>query len=351
MKATRSFLALLIVSLLFVFGCGGGSSNPIAPSTADQNSGLNDSSKVLTALDFGEGCETDLIAGQFDTVGSVSFTYDENYIYITYTVDPGYCINEIHAHIGTSLADFPLNKAGNPVLGQFDCSEEFDECVTEYTCTFDNTYEDGDVVLYSAHAVVTYPDGTQETAFGGECYDFPGNRWGWYCECELEICEYDLNLTLPETVCVIHTYPAPDSYWGIELYDVEDGYSVSDGNYLGWCCENTVTLSPGNRCDVEIFSSYEDDLPNMYGEDDWNRINYILNHKPDGATIMEIQKAIWHYTDGLVPDNPTTQAIVDDADANGGDYEPGVGDVIAVILFIGENNQCTFFEVPVVCED
>jgi hypothetical protein len=89
----------------------------------------------------------------------------------------------------------------------------------------------------------------------------------------------------------------------------------------------------------------------MYGEDDWNRINYILNHKPDGATIMEIQKAIWHYTDGLVPDNPTTQAIVDDADANGGDYEPGVGDVIAVILFIGENNQCTFFEVPVVCED
>ncbi|HEX9744959.1 MAG TPA: hypothetical protein VGB30_05980 [bacterium] len=363
MIGTRSLFALLVFTLMFIMSCAGGNT-PLDPSMNNQNGDLTsisndgfDGSRSIQDFAFGDPCENDLIAGQQYFAGTVELSYDLDNIYITYKTTGDWFISEVHAHVTDSPDKFPTNGAGNPQIGHFDCNESFYPPVTEYTCVFPNDFEDGDIVYYAAHArVLRIVDGQvvqDETAWGG-CEDFDteweGNRWGNYCYCEIDICEYDLNLTLPDTVCATHSYPDPNSYWGITLFNVPDGFSVTNQKYLGWCSEKFVFLTPGSRCNIDIFSSLGDDIPTQYTDINWNAINYIVNHKLAGATPLDIQNAIWHFSDNNNPP-PGSKAdqMIQDANANGLDFVPGPGDVILAILVVSANQQCTFIEIPVEC--
>lgn len=93
---------------------------------------------------------TDLIAGQYIDVGDIEVWDDGTTLYVTYIIDDPWVMTESHLHIGYTLADFPLNKYGNPQVGLFDYQMEHDPPVTTYT--YEIPY-DGETLI-ATHAVV-----------------------------------------------------------------------------------------------------------------------------------------------------------------------------------------------------
>jgi len=75
--------------------------------------------------------------------------------------------------------------------------------------------------------------------------------------------------------------------------------------------------------------------------------NYILNHKQ--GSMMDVQEAIWHFTDAFSPISATAQAMVDAANANPS-YDPMTGTVLAVICLPqndrGAQNSIIELSVP-----
>jgi len=120
---------------------------------------------------------TDLIAGQTIDVGSVDVTYDGTYIYVTYTTENGWELDETHLYIG-DCEERPANNPGNPLIGQFPYAEEHDNGTTSYTYVLDAS-EIGISGCVAAHAVVSDGTGNSETAWGdGQPYG--GNSWAMF---------------------------------------------------------------------------------------------------------------------------------------------------------------------------
>jgi hypothetical protein len=131
----------------------------------------------------------------------------------------------------------------------------------------------------------------------------------------------------------------PDSYpFQIDLSNVGLGFDVADGSYIGWCVDIVHGITREIEYDVMLYSSYDTMAP--IPAEDWNRINYILNNKE--GTGCDVQGAIWYFINGgaywwiagdtFDPSADTeVQNMVNDADANGGTYEPGEGDILAIV--------------------
>jgi len=141
-------------------------------------------------------------------------------------------------------------------------------------------------------------------------------------------------------------YPGPNSYWKITLSGVDAGYDVSNGAYVGWCVDEDHSISNHATRTVTLYSSY--DPANLYSDDDWDLVNWILNHK-QGSDWWDVQRAIWYFIDGGVYPTGYPDAIdmVEDAMVNGENFEPGPGQILAVVCWIGVTVQTTFIEVTV----
>jgi len=138
-------------------------------------------------------------------------------------------------------------------------------------------------------------------------------------------------LNLPEEPVTMVVYDGtPISYFLITLSNVPAGYDVTNGTYFGWCIEEYIFLTLGEEYTVSLYSSYDPDLPAYLQDDDWDMVNYILNHKQGDA--IAIQQAIWYFVNGgNMPSSPEGQAMVNDAKNNGEGFIPEPGQVIAVI--------------------
>jgi hypothetical protein len=114
-----------------------------------------------------------------------------------------------------------------------------------------------------------------------------------------------------------------------EPSDVENGVV-----YPGWCLEESVATPWGRQ--VTLYCSMTP--PSGLNGIQWNKINYILNHKQ--GTWQSIQQAIWlvvqGWTDYLGPASADALAMVANANTNGETFVPGLGQVIAVILYSGD---------------
>ena len=144
-----------------------------------------------------------------------------------------------------------------------------------------------------------------------------------------------------------------NSNFNTHLYDIPAGYDVTNGWYVGWCADSTIYINTGYHYEVRLYSSYDTNMPFSAKDDEqWDMINYILNHKPPDATWKEIQGAIWYFADSS-PNYPSgyftskTQDIINDALANGENYVPPIGGVMAVICYINDCRQLTFIELEV----
>jgi hypothetical protein len=140
--------------------------------------------------------EFELIAdGGNDTtafpVGMVDVTYDGNNLYVTYSItEVGWEMTETHLHVATDESPIPLTKKGNPKVGKFDNSTEYESCVTEYTYVIPFIAVPGTEVIIAAHAAVqmevvdTLGEITtfEESAWGEgeEDEEFDGRNWAMY---------------------------------------------------------------------------------------------------------------------------------------------------------------------------
>jgi hypothetical protein len=139
------------------------------------------------------------------------------------------------------------------------------------------------------------------------------------------------DVNLPSTSVYIEVFNGTQSYFITNLIGVPEGYDVANGTYIGWCVDSRTTMSRSPDIhEVRLFSSISppDDLAN----ENWDMVNYILNHKQ--GVKDDIQQAIWYFVSimgNFTPTRTIAWAIVNDTLANGEGFVPDQGQTIAVI--------------------
>jgi hypothetical protein len=295
--------------------------------------------------------EATLVAGQHYPVGTVTACIDDSSLTVTYDA-PGYELEETHLAVGYKDNGDCIwfDKFGeqmviekNPAPGQFPYSSYDEgsswEQVIDLTSTPIGDIS-GECLCIAAHSVVS----------GGGCY----------C----------MDVTLPETVDVTNVVGADITLFNspppipmfIATLDVpENGYSIEDGDYPGWCVSSDITPYPsGTSC--TILSSL-DDLDPPFDGVDWARVNWILNHYDEypGITGGDVDRALLAFinintsfmNDPVDPITlPANAKMLYDAamSADGFDLENcESGDVMAAIIYCDCDPECQviIIEVPV----
>jgi len=148
----------------------------------------------------------------------------------------------------------------------------------------------------------------------------------------------------PASVTLKIEYPSSECYYYVVLSNIPVGYHVSNGRYLGWCVDEHHYINNGKTYSATLYSSY--DPSNPHPDPDWNKVNYILNHKQ--GSWNDVQAAIWRFVDGgSMPSSDAGKAMVNDADINGENFIPGPGEKMAVIAWINSDTQVPIIEVTV----
>jgi hypothetical protein len=151
-------------------------------------------------------------------------------------------------------------------------------------------------------------------------------------------------------VCVVFAQGAPESLLRATLTNVSGGFSIVDGVYPSWCVDYYGLLDPGIVYKPILYRT-DHPLPARLQDDDWDLVNYILNHKQ--GTWMDVQGAIWHFIGGPVPNtdasffppSATTCNLIADALAHGEGFAPGPGELTSVILDLGPSLQANVIEI------
>jgi hypothetical protein len=219
-------------------------------------------------------CQTDLIAGQNITVGTVDIFFEGTTLRVVFNVDDGndWFLTETHLYVGVT----PPTKSAPGQLGHK--HEDLDYVKTD---TYEFTYAapPTDCVYFAAHAVV-------ERVVG---YEFvPG----------------DLELGLPDQVQMKVAYP----YGGASSYffTTVAGGTILDGTYGGWCIDTANTIGNNTWYTANVYSSLEEipggtvDYP-----ENLDKVNWILNQGFVGTasgcgdlyTYGDVQRAIWALID------------------------------------------------------
>jgi hypothetical protein len=149
------------------------------------------------------------------------------------------------------------------------------------------------------------------------------------------------------SVNMVETYPGAQSYFGTTLSGIIGaGYDVSDGLFVGWCCDEEHYIYPGTTYSVRLYSTYDPLMP--WSDPDWDMVNYLLNHKDPAANKGQIQSAIWKFIDGgYTGSDSIILGMITDAIAYGEGFVPQEGEICAVLCDAGPTIQHTFIEVLV----
>jgi hypothetical protein len=139
------------------------------------------------------------------------------------------------------------------------------------------------------------------------------------------------------------------SYFKMTLSAIPEGFDVTNGVYLGWCVQNNVKMTCNVNHTVQLYSSYDPNMPVSFLNDNWDKINYVINFKQGGE--KSIQKVIWYYIcNSPYPGNDTNAvAMITAANVSGVGFVPHAGQSIAVLIdgisSDGSIIQRTFFEL------
>jgi hypothetical protein len=305
---------------------------------------------------------TELIADGGETavdVGEVQVWNDGDYLYVKYIVDadltPGDAsddgvptlIYQTHLAVESDLESIPQTKKGNPIPGQFEYSTIHDPGVSEFTYQIPLEWDPDTELYIAAHAVVKKLGGLT-----------------------------GLELALPDNVTMKVAYPYSGGPAYFPTTTISGGTTVY-GTYYGWCVDTDRTIGNNTDYTANVYSSYES-LPTGLVEypENLDLVNWILNQNYVGQTSPggygtytygDVQRAIWtlvedqNSTAGLGPWNQNrVNEILAAAQANGEGFEPGCGEVVAVILVPVTDDgapqqiiiaQVTLIQVGVPCEE
>jgi hypothetical protein len=129
----------------------------------------------------------DLLAGQTTLAGSVTVSVEQTDLVVTYATVDGWKLQEAQLSVGIGFSSIPVNKAGNPVVGNFPFKATGLGGIESFAfriplSTFDVTA--GTTLTIAAHAVVTKTsaDGTirSETGWGAGTRITSKGNWGTF---------------------------------------------------------------------------------------------------------------------------------------------------------------------------
>ena len=148
---------------------------------------------------------------------------------------------------------------------------------------------------------------------------------------------------LPSQFVTMRAVCGTESYFKMTLSDIPAGFDITNGTYQGWCVQKDIQMTQGVSHTVLLYSSYDSQMPESFRCENWDKINYVLNHKQGGR--QSIQDAIWYYINlSQFPSDPDAQAMIADADAQGTGYVPKQGNLMAVLIEGVPVIQRTFLE-------
>ena len=289
-----------------------------------------------------------LLAGQSIEAGNVSVWNDAQNLYVRYQTFGGWALSETHLAVAASLEGIPQTPSGNPKVGLFQYAGMHQPNVTEYNYVIAlEKYAGAAQLFIAAHAVVKKTGGkgkapNEETAWA-QGSGFPGKNWAMYFTYGVQ--KY---LKLPRGPVSMEVYWGSNSYLDTTLWNIGEGYNVTNGMYTGWCADQTHYIYIAKEYEAMLYSSYDPNMPEYAKDEDWDMVNYILNHKNPAATPQDVQDAIWFFVGGsssAYPSDPEALAMVEEALQNGEGFEPAPGGLAAVIIDLGPDTQLTFIEV------
>jgi len=232
--------------------------------TRSIESEATDSACIAVADDSGVQSEI-LYAGQTIEAGTVTLQVDGDDLTVTYDTTDGWELVEVHLWVGTSLADMPQTRTGNPIPGQFPYASGDITGQTSYTVTI--PLEDlefscpGDDLTYlvAAHASLRKDDGSggyqTETGWGDGDRIVDKGNWATYFDFDLS-CECDDPPPEPDECETAFAYGEADATCFIGADFDNDG--ADDGiERWGWSNAldgegDTYTLYTGaGQCDTD----------------------------------------------------------------------------------------------------
>ena len=157
------------------------------------------------------------------------------------------------------------------------------------------------------------------------------------------------SVRLPTELVTMNAQLDTGSYFRMTLSAIPEGFDVTNGVYLGWCIQNTVKMTCNVNHTVRLYSSYDPDMPVYFLNDNWDKINYVINFKQGDE--KSIQNVIWFYICNLpYPGNDSDAvAMIAAANVSGADFVPHGGQTIAILVdgvtTDGSSIQRTFFEL------
>ena len=162
-------------------------------------------------------------------------------------------------------------------------------------------------------------------------------QWDEYCHKIIDL--------PPDEITMNAHYPGTGCYFDVLLTDVPDGYDVvNDTVYCGWCIDQGTNMLRDTPLPCTLYSSYDPIIDSLYPDDDWDLVNYLINHKNTSASMMDIQNAIWYFIDGGVyPTDPHAISMVEEALMYGEGFQPQPGQWLAV--YVLNDYQQIFIEV------
>ncbi|MEY1640182.1 hypothetical protein [Tenuifilum osseticum] len=250
-KLSISGKVLGIVALLFVaVSCQKEDSQVMAPLAAMKSNVVPMKAMAQEPIAYcGTPTVVMLTAGQHIDAGTVTVGNDANFLYVTYTSANGYLINETHLYVGPK-SGVPVNKKGNPQIGQFPYGETFTTPVNEVTYQF-NLADFDDCFIVAAHAVVSKYDGTtivdQQTAWGAGNQFIVSGSWAMYFDYCKQECTNDPEPVYVQETAFAYGYNYATCFldWGFSRWGWSN--AINEGNYSFeiWAAAGQCDLSKG----------------------------------------------------------------------------------------------------------
>jgi PKD repeat protein len=155
---------------------------------------------------------------------------------------------------------------------------------------------------------------------------------------------------LPSNYATMVVEFGTNSYFKVNLSDVPPGFDITNGEYLSWCVQYGILMAKGVNHTIALYSSYDPNMPSSFQDENWSKVNYVLNHKQDyNLNRILLQKVIWYLIDEnyKLPPDPVDDVLkmISDADENGSDFCPETGDVIAILASCDTSVQRIFLEL------
>ena len=295
MKTSLRLLSvILIASTLWIACKKEATKTSSAQTSTEQVSGIAANTTFSGSISLAEsvtycgtGTTKDLCAGQSIKMGTVTFNNDVNgNVYITYTATGNWYFTELHLWVGSDCSGVPVNKAGQPVPGQFPYKVTFSSPYTVQTYTFKISGLIGDCFCVAAHsAVVQIVNGQiiqSQTAWGDGCDGTrisPKGNWGTrFTACISRKCDPPV-----PTGCALS-----QGYW----------FATGNGNTEGhaWPAPATVTVGGKTYTEAEGKAIWNASSSQSDGKHGFTQVAALRLSVANG-TLTGIPAALQAYVD------------------------------------------------------